>query len=169
MGDCHLPEAPSQLLVIQTQDSVVSIGVYRSTIERDKQELGGKQASPKVLSACSILSNRDFLRMAVFGPVAVDRCWSLTCVCAKLASAMQSIKCFCATGLRKTDGCPATFGAIQNRPVQNEPSEKVSSNPSGGRPGTSLAHGILKPAARLNGEGWQLQRVFLVANPHPAR
>src|SRR6516162_11207421 len=55
--------------------------------------------------------------MAVFSPV-VDSFWSLTCVCAKLASAMQSIKGFSARRLCKTECCPATLGAIQSRPVQ---------------------------------------------------
>jgi hypothetical protein len=39
---------------------------------------------------------------------------------------MQSIKCFYVSRLWKTNGCLATFGAIQSRPVQNAAGEKVS-------------------------------------------
>jgi hypothetical protein len=41
--------------------------------------------------------------MAVFIPAAADSTWSLTRVCVKLASAMQSIKVFCASELWKAD------------------------------------------------------------------
>src|SRR5262249_26959136 len=69
---------------------------------------------------------RDFLKLAVFSPVSVDSYWGLMWVCVKLASAMQSIKGFCVSGLWKTDYCPATLGAIQNCPVQIAGGEKVS-------------------------------------------